>query len=87
MRLIFPRAECTELAAQDAMIRIVDVKIVDVRADIAVLPFANDIRDHPERVEVAGLVELQTFRFADAFPFLHLPVNRPQIGWDEFFGN
>ena len=51
VRIALARAESAELAGEDAEVRVVDVLIVNVRGDVAVLPFANHIGDHPERIQ------------------------------------
>ena len=85
--LRFAGAKGAELAPQDAVIRIIDVEIVDVGADVPVLPLANDIRDHAERVEVAALIEMQAVRIRDPLPYQHLAIDGLKVRRNEFLGN
>ena len=74
--LVFARSECAELAAEDAVVGVVDVEVVDVGADVPVLALADDVGDCAEGVQVAAAVEGEGVGIGDALAVAHLVVDR-----------
>src|SRR5205085_10031814 len=68
------------LAAQDAVIGVVDVGIDDVGGAVADLASAGDVRKSAEGVEVARAEETQGFVFGEAFACDRLVVEVAQFG-------
>jgi hypothetical protein len=68
LAFFFVRAagKSAELAAQDADVGVVEIKIEDVGGDVAVFPFADVVREVAERVEVLDRVKAKTFLVGDA---------------------
>src|SRR2546423_13538193 len=52
MGIAFFGGERAKLTGEDADIRIVDVTIVNVGGDVAVLSLSHDVREHAERVQI-----------------------------------
>ncbi len=63
LAFLFVRAagEGAELAAQDADVGVVEIKIEDVGRDVPILAFAGVVGEVAERVDVLDVVEAQTF--------------------------
>ena|ERR1051326_496135 len=64
----FLSSEGTELATQDAIIRIVDVPIDNVAGAVSHLFLSREIGDRPDRVKVFAFKKAQRIRFGNAFP-------------------
>jgi hypothetical protein len=59
-------SERAELAAQDAIIGIIDVPVDDVTGPVAVFALANEIGDGAERVQVTSLEQAQGVGLVEA---------------------
>ena len=57
-----------ELAAQDAIIGIIDVAVDDVAGAVADFAFAHEVRDGPEGIQVLGFKEAQGVLIGNALP-------------------
>jgi hypothetical protein len=63
----FLAGERTELAAQDAVVRIVDVTVQDIGGVVAHLPLPRLIGQRAESVQILGLEQPQRIRLVEAF--------------------
>src|SRR3954462_2749246 len=71
-----------KLAGENADIGIVNVTIMDVSSEIAVLPFAHHARQYAQSVEIGASIKGESPRSRDSLARLSLLRDRP-----EFRGN
>ena len=75
---LFP-GERAELAAQNAIVRVVNVTIDDVAGPIADFSLPDHVGDCADGVYVLALEEPESFRFGDALTGDNLVVDVPQF--------
>src|SRR4051812_41826075 len=83
MRIAFARSESAELTREDADVRVVDVAVVNVGGEVAILSLAHVARDDPERVQVMSRVEFDCLCLADADVRFHLLRDGAKLWWNE----
>src|SRR5688572_4014733 len=71
--------ERAELAAQDAVVRIVDVAVQNVARAIAALPFPHEIRDCADGVEVFAFEKAKSIRLGNTLRRDHFFVDISKI--------
>ena len=59
VRLALFRAERAELTREDAVVRVIDVLVVDVGRDVPVFALAQDVGDRAQAVEIIRTVKPQ----------------------------
>jgi hypothetical protein len=69
----------TKLAAQDAVVRVVDVAIDDIAGPIANFSLARHIGYRPDRIYILALEKAQRVRFGNAFAGDNLVIDVPEI--------
>lgn len=69
----------TELARQNAIVRIVDIPIDDIAGAVAHFALPDEIRDCPEGVQVPGFKQAQRVGFGNALAGNDFVVNVAQI--------
>ena len=79
MRVSFPGSEGAELTREKADIRVIDVPVQDVTCAIPIFPFPNNIRDHPNRINVGGLIKTRCLVLIDPLCRRNLVVDRAQF--------
>jgi hypothetical protein len=70
--------ESAELAAENAIIGVVDVTIQDVTGPVTIFPLAHQVGDCAEGVQVFALEQFNGFPLGNAFPGSDLIVKVPQ---------
>ena len=75
IRVALLARERAKLAAQDAVVRIVDVAIDDVTGAIAVFALSGEIGDGAERIQIFGFKQTQSVGFINAFACGHFLVD------------
>ncbi len=83
MCVAFARGEGAELTGENADVRVIDVAVVDVGGEVAVLPLPHRVGHDAERVQIVAAVKLQRFLFADALACGYLFRDRAQFIWNE----
>src|SRR5215471_14751649 len=83
VRVPFLSGKSTELAGEHTDVRIVDVTIVDVSGEVAVLSLANDVGHYAERVQVVRAIQIQGVVLRDPGACLDFLSDRSKLLWDQ----
>src|SRR5205823_8771510 len=76
--IALPGSEGAELTRKNADNGVVDITVMNVAGIIAVLSFAHEIGDHPQRIKIAGLIQSHRISVTDAFLALDFFCNGPK---------
>ena len=79
VRVAFLARERTELAGEDAVVRVVDVTVDDVAGAVANLPLPHEIRDGTKRVQILGLKQPQRVGLGNALGGDYFVINVAQF--------
>ena len=79
MRVAFARAKGAELAREDAVVRVVDVLVVNVGGHVPVLALAQDVRDAAQSINIRGTVEARRFVLVNSLTRHDLIADRAQF--------
>ena len=73
--IAFLGSKSAELAGENADVRIVDVAIVNVGREVAVLSLAYDIGHHSQRIQVVRLIQIDSVRVGNSLTRLNFLRN------------
>ena len=79
MRVTFPGTEGTELARENADVRVIDIPVQDVSGAIPVFSLPNNVCDEAERIDIGRTIKPGRFVLVYSFRSHDLIVDRAQF--------